>query len=959
MQVADIRSKFLQFFADKGHTIVASSPLVPQNDPTLMFTNSGMVQFKDVFLGQDKRPYKRATSVQACLRAGGKHNDLENVGYTARHHTFFEMLGNWSFGDYFKRDSIKWGWELLTQVYGLPAEKLLATVYHEDDEAYDIWTQEIGLPPERVIRIGDNKGGKYKSDNFWMMADTGPCGPCSEIFYDHGEHIWGGPPGSAEEDGDRFIEIWNHVFMQFEMHADGSVTKLPAPCVDTGMGLERLAAILQGVHSNYEIDLFVALIGAAMKATGCADEANPSLRVIADHIRACTFLVADGVIPSNEGRGYVLRRIIRRAIRHGYKLGVRTPFFHTLVAEVVNQMGAAYPNISDKRASITATLKQEEERFFQTIDSGMNHVIEELGSMTEQSAVNYYINKIGQTWKVDGRTLDGIWRIYKPDPKLNGKTSSPEQLFRSKANPETVNELKIVEMGSSVQITNETTGEKVIVEQDSLMTYRIFSGEKSFILHDTYGFPLDLTQDICREHGVKVDIDGFNQEMNAQKNAARAAGKFKMDKTIVYDGAKTQFTGYAGTHGNQLKVLALYKDSEPVSSLSQGEQGIVILDVTPFYAESGGQVGDKGLLSNPNAQLSVQDTLKVLPDVHGHFVTVDSGTVKVGDILNATVYAEQRAATIRNHSATHLMHKALRLILGEHVTQKGSLVDSDKTRFDFTHNAPVTAEEIAQIEYWVNAQILANTPVDAQVMDIESAKNSGAMMLFGEKYGDEVRVLSIGESKELCGGIHVKATGDIGQFKIISEGGVAAGVRRIEAVTGLNALAHTQHLANQVNAAAAALRTAPAELVERIVGTQDTIKSLEKELAQAKNKLAASQGGDLASQAVEINGVKVLSAIIDGADIDMLRTTMDGLKDKLGSAVIVLASATDKATILAGVTKDLTSKIKAGEVVNHVAQQIGGKGGGRPDLAQAGGTDVTGLPNAMATVANSVKEKLS
>ncbi len=959
MQVADIRSKFLQFFADKGHTIVASSPLVPQNDPTLMFTNSGMVQFKDVFLGQDKRPYKRATSVQACLRAGGKHNDLENVGYTARHHTFFEMLGNWSFGDYFKRDSIQWGWELLTQVYGLPAEKLLATVYHEDDEAYDIWTKEIGLPPERVIRIGDNKGGKYKSDNFWMMADTGPCGPCSEIFYDHGEHIWGGPPGSAEEDGDRFIEIWNHVFMQFEMHADGSVTQLPALCVDTGMGLERLAAILQGVHSNYEIDLFTALIQSAMKATGCTDAANPSLRVIADHIRACTFLVADGVIPSNEGRGYVLRRIIRRAIRHGYKLGVRTPFFHQLVAEVVNQMGAAYPNISDKQTSIIATLKQEEERFFQTIDSGMNHVIEELGSMTEQSAVNYYIDKTGQTWKVDGRTLDGIWRIYKPDPKLNGKTPSPEQLFRCKANPETVNELKIVEMGSSVQITNETTGEKVIVEQDSLMTYRTFSGEKSFILHDTYGFPLDLTQDICREYGVKVDIDGFNQAMNAQKDAARAAGKFKMDKTIAYDGAKTQFTGYAGTHGNQLKVLALYKDGEPVTSLNQGEQGIVILDVTPFYAESGGQVGDKGLLSNPNAQLSVQDTLKVLPDVHGHFVTVDSGTVKVGDILNATVYAEQRAATIRNHSATHLMHKALRLILGEHVAQKGSLVDSDKTRFDFTHNAPVTAEEIAQIEYWVNAQILANTPVDAQVMDIESAKNSGAMMLFGEKYGDEVRVLSIGESKELCGGIHVKATGDIGQFKIISEGGVAAGVRRIEAVTGLNALAHTQHLANQVNAAAAALRSAPSELVERIVGTQETIKILEKELAQAKNKLAASQGGDLASQAVEINGIKVLSAIIDGADIDMLRTTMDGLKDKLGSAVIVLASATDKATILAGVTKDLTSKIKAGEVVNHVAQQIGGKGGGRPDLAQAGGTDVTGLPNAMATVADSVKEKLS
>ena len=884
MQVTDIRSKFLQFFADKGHTIVPSSPLVPQNDPTLMFTNSGMVQFKDVFLGLDKRPYKRATSVQACLRAGGKHNDLENVGYTARHHTFFEMLGNWSFGDYFKRDSIQWGWELLTQVYGLPAEKLLATVYHEDDEAYDIWTQEIGLPPERVIRIGDNKGGKYKSDNFWMMADTGPCGPCSEIFYDHGEHIWGGPPGSAEEDGDRFIEIWNHVFMQFEMHADGSLSKLPAPCVDTGMGLERLAAILQGVHSNYEIDLFVNLIQATQSALFAVagsdreilnvigDSKNPSLRVIADHIRACSFLISDGVIPSNEGRGYVLRRIIRRAIRHGYKLGAKTPFFHKIVKNLVNEMGQAYPNLANNEANVINTLHTEESRFFETIANGMEILDNELAALPA------------------GGTL---------------------------------------------------------------------SGDMAFKLHDTFGFPLDLTADVCRERGFAVDEAGFETAMNAQKDAARAAGKFKMDKTIAYDGAKTQFTGYAGTHGNQLKVLALYKDSEPVTSLNQGEQGIVILDVTPFYAESGGQVGDKGLLSNPNAQLSVQDTLKVLPDVHGHFVTVDSGTVNVGDVMNATVYTEQRAATIRNHSATHLMHKALRLMLGEHVTQKGSLVDADKTRFDFTHNAPVTAEEIAQIEYWVNAQILANTPVDAQVMDIESAKNSGAMMLFGEKYGEEVRVLSIGESKELCGGIHVKATGDIGQFKIISEGGVAAGVRRIEAVTGLNALTYTQHLANQVNAAAAALRSAPSELVERIVGTQDTIKSLEKELAQAKNKLATSQGGDLASQAVDINGVKVLSAMIEGADIDMLRTTMDGLKDKLGSAVIVLASATDKATLLAGVTKDLTSKIKAGEVVNHVAQQIGGKGGGRPDLAQAGGTDVASLPKAMASVACFMQEKLN
>ena len=878
MQVADIRSKFLQFFADKGHTIVASSPLVPQNDPTLMFTNSGMVQFKDVFLGQDKRPYKRATSVQACLRAGGKHNDLENVGYTARHHTFFEMLGNWSFGDYFKRDSIQWGWELLTQVYGLPAEKLLATVYHEDDEAYDIWTQEIGLPPERVIRIGDNKGGKYKSDNFWMMADTGPCGPCSEIFYDHGEHIWGGPPGSAEEDGDRFIEIWNHVFMQFEMHADGSVTKLPAPCVDTGMGLERLAAILQGVHSNYEIDLFVALIGAAMKATGCADAANPSLRVIADHIRACTFLVADGVIPSNEGRGYVLRRIIRRAIRHGYKLGVRTPFFHKLVAEVVNQMGAAYPNISDKQASITATLKQEEERFFETIANGMDILDNELAALPA------------------GGTL---------------------------------------------------------------------SGDMAFKLHDTFGFPLDLTADVCREREFAVDEAGFETAMNAQKDAARAAGKFKMDKAISFEGENTEFLGYQSTAQDNVRVLAIYKDGLPVNSVgteSFEQELVIVLNRTPFYAESGGQVGDSGIIFNnreTNCLFEVDDTQKIKANVIAHYGRLVGGEIKVGSVVASLVNQEKRAATARNHSATHLMHKALRLMLGEHVTQKGSLVDSDKTRFDFTHNAPVTAEEIAQIEYWVNAQILANTSVDAQVMDIESAKNSGAMMLFGEKYGDEVRVLSIGESKELCGGIHVKATGDIGQFKIISEGGVAAGVRRIEAVTGLNALAHTQHLANQVNAAAAALRSAPSELVERIVGTQETIKILEKELAQAKNKLAASQGGDLASQAVEINGIKVLSAIIDGADIDMLRTTMDGLKDKLGSAVIVLASATDKATILAGVTKDLTSKIKAGEVVNHVAQQIGGKGGGRPDLAQAGGTDVTGLPNAMATVADSVKEKLS
>ena len=873
MQVAQIRSEFLKFFEEKGHTIVPSSSLVPANDPTLMFTNSGMVQFKDVFLGIDKRPYNRATSVQACLRAGGKHNDLENVGYTARHHTFFEMLGNWSFGNYFKKESIEWGWELLTKVYGLAPERLLATVYQEDDEAYDIWTKVIGLPPERVIRIGDNKGGRYMSDNFWMMADTGPCGPCSEIFYDHGPHIAGGPPGSPDEDGDRFIEIWNHVFMQFDMKEDGSVVKLPAPCVDTGMGLERLAAILQGVHSNYEIDLFVNLINAASRETGCADTANPSLRVIADHIRACSFLIADGVIPSNEGRGYVLRRIIRRAIRHGYKLGVRTPFFHQLVAPLVKEMGEAYPNLAAKQVSITQALQLEEERFFETIANGMEILDAELAKLPA------------------GGTL---------------------------------------------------------------------SGELAFKLHDTFGFPLDLTGDVCRERGFAVDSAGFDAAMNAQKEAARSAGKFKIDKAISYDGVKTQFQGYEHLHISDAKVLALYVDGSPVDSLSVGQSGIVILDQTPFYAESGGQVGDSGILSNSSAKLIVSDTTKVLPDVFGHHVRVDSSQVKVGDLLNAQVDGAQRAATVRNHSATHLMHAALRRVLGEHVQQKGSLVDADKTRFDFTHNAAVTADEIAQIEHWVNQQILGNNATDAQLMAIDDAKNSGAMMLFGEKYGDEVRVLTIGESKELCGGTHVRATGDIGLFKIISEGGVAAGVRRIEAITGMNALAYTQQLANQVAQAASALKAAPSELVERIQGAQEHIKSLEKELTAAKGKLAASQGGDLAAQAIDVNGVKLLTATLDGADIDMLRNTMDSLKDKLGSAVIVLASvvAADKVTLLAGVTKDLTGKIKAGDVVNHVAQQVGGKGGGRPDLAQAGGTDVAGLGQAMNSVAEFASNKL-
>jgi alanyl-tRNA synthetase len=694
--VADIRQSFLDFFASKGHTVVASSPLVPGNDPTLMFTNSGMVQFKDVFLGTDKRSYVRAASVQACLRAGGKHNDLENVGYTARHHTFFEMLGNWSFGDYFKRESLKWAWELLTEVYKLPKERLLATVYEEDDEAYDIWTKEIGLPADRVIRIGDNKGGRYKSDNFWMMADTGPCGPCSEIFYDHGPHIPGGPPGSPEEDGDRFIEIWNNVFMQFNMAEDGSVSPLPAPCVDTGMGLERLAAILQHVHSNYEIDLFDTLIKAAARETGCKDLKNSSLRVIADHIRATAFLVSDGVVPSNEGRGYVQRRIVRRAIRHGYKLGQKKPFFHKLMPDLVALMGQAYPNLAAQADRIAAILKAEEERFYETLEIGMQILDEALG----------------------------------------------------------------VHAGSG---TKASSGQS-----------QQLSGEVAFKLHDTYGFPLDLTNDVCRERGVTVDEAGFHAAMDKQKNQARAAGKFKMDKALDYTGVANAFVGYESLASNA-KVVALYLDGVAVAELKSGQTGSVVLDTTPFYAESGGQVGDQGLLKSGSAHFEVADTQKIKADVFVHHGTITQGTLAVGDQVQAQVNTASREATVRNHSATHLMHKALREVLGAHVQQKGSLVDADKTRFDFAHNAPVTAAEIAQIEAKVNAEILANAQAQARVMDIESAQKTGAMMLFGEKYGETVRVLDIGSSRELCGGTHVQRTGDIGLFKVVGESGVAAG----------------------------------------------------------------------------------------------------------------------------------------------------------------------------------------
>ncbi len=869
MSVADIRRTFLEFFAERGHTVVESSPLVPGNDPTLMFTNSGMVQFKDVFLGTDKRSYVRAASVQACLRAGGKHNDLENVGYTARHHTFFEMLGNWSFGDYFKRDSLKWAWELLTQVFGLPADRLLATVYAEDNEAYDIWTKEIGLPPDRVIRIGDNKGGRYKSDNFWMMADTGPCGPCSEIFYDHGPEIPGGPPGSPDEDGDRFIEIWNNVFMQFEMAEDGSVSPLPAPCVDTGMGLERLAAILQGVHSNYEIDLFDQLIKAAARETGCADIHNPSLKVIADHIRATAFLVVDGVIPSNEGRGYVQRRIVRRAIRHGYKLGQKQAFFHKLVPDLVALMGDAYPRLKEQSQRVMEILRTEEERFYETLANGMDIL----------------------------------------DSALSGGATT-------------------------------------------------LDGEVAFKLHDTYGFPLDLTQDVCRERAVEVDEAGFGAAMGRQKSQARAAGKFKMDKALDYNGAANAFVGYSALN-HEATVVALYREGAPVDVLTAGQAGVVVLDATPFYAESGGQVGDAGILVAGGRQFSVEDTQKIKADVFAHHGVLQSGELKVGDVVDARVDMERRQATARNHSATHLMHKALREVLGDHVQQKGSLVDAEKTRFDFTHNAAVSDEQIREIERRVNAEIMANAQTQARVMDIESAKSTGAMMLFGEKYGESVRVLDVGSSRELCGGTHVSRAGDIGFFTITAEGGVAAGVRRVEAVTGAVALNYVQGMESTLGGVAGTLRVTPHEVPARVGAMIDQVRELEKELNALKGRLASAQGDEMVEKAVDIGGVKVLSAALNGADAKALRDTMDKLKDKLKSAVIVLGTVQgDKVQLAAGVTSDMVDRVKAGELVSMVAQQVGGKGGGKPDMAMAGGTNPEALPQALDSVMAWVKDRL-
>ena len=873
MKTTELRQKFLKFFESKGHTIVRSSSLVPHDDPTLLFTNAGMNQFKDVFLGFDKRPYNRATTAQKCVRAGGKHNDLENVGYTARHHTFFEMMGNFSFGDYFKRDAIHFAWEFLTspEWLNIPKDKLLATVYAEDDEAYNIWLNEIGMPAERIVRIGDNKGAKYASDNFWQMGDTGPCGPCSEIFYDHGEEIWGGIPGSPEEDGDRWIEIWNCVFMQFNRDEQGNMNPLPKPSVDTGMGLERMAAVMQHVHSNYEIDLFQDLLKAVARETGAAfSMEEPSLKVIADHIRSCSFLIADGVLPSNEGRGYVLRRIIRRAVRHGYKLGQSKPFFHKLVADLVKEMGDAYPELKEKQAQIEEALKNEESRFAQTLETGM--------ALLENA-------------------------LAKGSQKLDG--------------------------------------------------------EIIFKLYDTYGFPYDLTADICRERNIELDEAGFEREMEAQRARARAAQSFKANAQLPYEGQDTEFKGYSERQ-TESKVLALYKDGEQVNELNEGDEGAVVIDFTPFYAESGGQVGDVGYIFAGENRFEVRDTQKIKAAVFGQFGVQTSGRLKVGDSVTAKVDDEIRNANMRNHSATHLMHKALRDVLGEHVEQKGSLVTAESTRFDISHPQAVTAEEIAEVERRVNEAILANVAVNAAIMSMEDAQKTGAMMLFGEKYGDEVRVLQMGGfSTELCGGTHVSRTGDIGLFKIISEGGIAAGVRRIEAITGLNALKWAQDQERLVKDIIAETKAqTEKDVLAKIQAGAAHAKALEKELVRAKAELAVHAGAKLLDDAKDLGSAKLVAAQIE-ADAAALREIVTDLTGKSEQAIVLLAAVNDgKVSLCAGVSKPLTAKVKAGDLVKFAAEQVGGKGGGRPDLAQAGGTDAAKLPEMLVSVEGWVKEKL-
>jgi alanyl-tRNA synthetase len=870
MNTAELRQHFLDFFASKGHEIIASSSLVPGNDPTLLFTNAGMVQFKDVFLGMDKRAYNRATTSQRCVRAGGKHNDLENVGYTARHHTFFEMLGNFSFGDYFKEDAIKYAWEFLTETLKLPKSKLWVTVYADDDEAYNIWSQKMSVPTDRITRIGDNKGARYASDNFWQMGDTGPCGPCTEIFYDHGEHIWGGPPGTPEEDGDRYIEIWNLVFMQYERTKDGTMNLLPKPSVDTGMGIERLAAVMQGVHSNYEIDLFQTLLSKGASLAQDADLNNPSLKVIADHIRSCAFLIVDGVLPSNEGRGYVLRRIIRRAIRHGYKLGMEAPFFHKLVQPLVDEMGKAYPELAKAQPQVELALEKEERRFAETLEHGMKVLEEAIAAMS-------------------GDTIDG---------------------------------------------------------------------DTVFKLYDTYGFPVDLTGDIARERNLKLDEAGFDTAMNAQRERARAAGKFGADygdKLDVTD--ETAFHGY-GTLAETARISALFRQGVAVERLQAGDDAQIVLDHTPFYAESGGQVGDTGVLRTDTAVFRVTDTRKQ-GKTFIHVGTLASGELQADSNVIAEVDAARRQAIILNHSATHLMHAALRQVLGEHVEQKGSQVTPERLRFDFSQPDAVTPEQLAEVEAIVNREIRDNAATLAQVMSMDDAKQSGAMALFGEKYGDEVRVLKIGFSTELCGGCHVNRTGDIGLFKIVSEGGVAAGIRRIEAVTGANALTWLGEVTSRLDNVARLLKSNPVEVADKLDTMLQKTRALEKELEQLKSKMATQAGSGLADQAVDIGGIRVLAANLEGADPKSLRDTVDQLKNKLGKAVVILAAVADgKISLVAGVTKDETAKVKAGDLLGFVAGNIGGKGGGRPDMAQGGGTDVAALPAALAAVAGWVAERV-
>ncbi|HHK5983297.1 alanine--tRNA ligase [Neisseria sp. P0004.S004] len=963
MKTTELRQKFLKFFESKGHTIVRSSSLVPHDDPTLLFTNAGMNQFKDVFLGFDKRPYNRATTAQKCVRAGGKHNDLENVGYTARHHTFFEMMGNFSFGDYFKRDAIHFAWEFLTspEWLNIPKDKLLATVYAEDDEAYNIWLNEIGMPAERIVRIGDNKGAKYASDNFWQMGDTGPCGPCSEIFYDHGEEIWGGIPGSPEEDGDRWIEIWNCVFMQFNRDEQGNMNPLPKPSVDTGMGLERMAAVMQHVHSNYEIDLFQDLLKAVARETGAAfSMEEPSLKVIADHIRSCSFLIADGVLPSNEGRGYVLRRIIRRAVRHGYKLGQKQAFFYKLVPDLVKEMGAAYPELKEKQTQIMEALRAEESRFGETLEKGMglfNQVLNGMKFLKLESLLPQ--DGVGKPLTL--KTADGV-----EFTAASRVAPSKKQIVIRPRVSGSLNEGMYIDLQAALETAHIPDAKKPFAE--ALNTYLmdniansklVIGGEHIFKLYDTYGFPYDLTADMARELGIELDEAGFEREMEAQRTRARAAQSFKANAQLPYEGQDTEFKGYSERQ-TESKVLALYKNGEQVNELNEGDEGAVVIDFTPFYAESGGQVGDVGYIFAGENRFEVRDTQKIKAAVFGQFGVQTSGRLKVGDSVTAKVDDEIRNANMRNHSATHLMHKALRDVLGEHVEQKGSLVTAESTRFDISHPQAVTAEEIAEVERRVNEAILANVAVNAAIMSMEDAQKTGAMMLFGEKYGDEVRVLQMGGfSTELCGGTHVSRTGDIGLFKIISEGGIAAGVRRIEAITGLNALKWAQEQERLVKDIIAETKAqTEKDVLAKIQAGATHAKALEKELARAKAELAVHAGAKLLDDAKDLGSAKLVAAQIE-ADAAALREIVTDLTGKSEQAIVLLAAVNDgKVSLCAGVSKPLTAKVKAGDLVKFAAEQVGGKGGGRPDLAQAGGTDAEKLPEMLGTVEGWVKEKL-